>query len=136
MSRTEELPEFRFTVFPDQDHIFSTDAIFAGTVHGRFVTHHHAWFQDYRIFFHADALRPFMYVQAMADAVAGSVQIVDAGIPQGLRAKASIGNPYACGKFAFGKFDRAFQGAGKSFFICSIGSSQKGDRTGDVGRSV
>ena len=110
----------------DQDHILGTDAVFAGAVYGRFVTHHHARFQDYRVFFHADALRPFMYVQAMADAVAGSVQIVDAGIPQSFTGEGvDQAAPYACGEFAFGNSDSAFQARVKSFFICSLGSSQR-----------
>ena len=50
----------------------------------------------------------------MADAVAGSVQIVDAGIPQGFTGESvDQAAPYACGKFTFGNSDSAFQGAGK-----------------------
>ena len=73
----------------------------------------------------------------MADAVAGSVQIVDAGIPQGFAGESvDQAAPYTCGKFAFGNSDSAFQGAGKVLLHLLARLVAKGDRTGDVGRSV
>ena len=73
----------------------------------------------------------------MADAVAGSVQIVDTGIPQGFAGESvDQAASYACGEFAFGNSDRTFQGTGKVFLHLLARLVAKGDRTGDISRSV
>src|SRR6266478_3857201 len=68
--------------FPHYYQILDADAVFAGLVVAGLVRTDHAGLQGLRGAARRDALRSLMHRQIRADAVAGAVAVIEAGIPQ------------------------------------------------------
>ena len=93
---------FGLTVGDTEEFVFNADAVAVINVNAGFVGRHHAGRKSraQRLIVrdgHAESIRPFMYVKAEADAVAGPVAVVDVVFPHrspGQNIQLAAGDPF------------------------------------------
>ncbi len=118
------------------NQVLDTDTILIGTINPRFIGSDHSRFELGRIFFHTNALRPFVYIEEVSDAVAGSMPIGKFILPQIFSGKyIELRSACSFGEDGGSKGNMSFQHQCIIFFHLSAQLADS-HRTGDIGGAV